>query len=196
MIQPSYTVKYSVVHCRRSAPMLFPFEKTTGRILSAPTQTVPPIYLGGDFGAFVGAAISRPPTLQISGQNRYTPTKPSMLQIYHVSTYYHRISFANVRWCHCRRSAQTLFPRWGNNRADTIRPQTVEKPQFCLMQNWGFSTVCKAPAVGGSLEGIRILTGYRPSRRSRPSFLPRCQNWQRTSDWPWHRTGLRGCGPT
>ena len=34
----------------------------------------------------------------------------------------HRISFANVRWCHCRRSAPTLFPPWGNNRADNIRP--------------------------------------------------------------------------
>ncbi len=69
----------------------------------------------------VGAAISRPLTLQIFEQNRYTPTNAQMFPIYHVSTQYHRISFANIRFCHCRRNAPTLFPRRGNNRADNIR---------------------------------------------------------------------------
>ena len=35
---------------------------------------------------FVGADIIRPPTLQISGQNRYTPTGAPILQMYHVTT--------------------------------------------------------------------------------------------------------------
>ena len=33
-----------------------------------------------------------------------------------------RISFVSVRYCHCRRIAPTLFPRWGNNRAGEARP--------------------------------------------------------------------------
>ena len=41
-----------------------------------------------------------------------------------------RISFANVRYCHCRRIAPTLFPRWGNNRADTIRPYAEGATEF------------------------------------------------------------------
>ena len=28
----------------------------------------------------------------------------------------------------------------------SFRRQTVEKPQFCLTQNWGFSTVCSHPS--------------------------------------------------
>ena len=33
-------------------------------------------------------------------------------------------SIAKCSILHCRRIAPTLFPPWGNNRADTIRPYT------------------------------------------------------------------------
>ena len=55
-------------------------------------------------------AISRPPTWQISGQNRYTPTKPLMLQICHVPTLCRRIAFANVRYCIVGAKRRRYFP--------------------------------------------------------------------------------------
>ncbi len=75
----------------------------------------------------VGAAISRPPTLQIFEQNRFGRIEAPMLHIHHVSTLYRQIPSANVRYSNCRRSAPTLFPHRGNNRADDIRPYGAPK---------------------------------------------------------------------
>ncbi len=58
----------------------------------------------------VGAAISRPPTWQVFEQNRYTPTKPLMLQMYHVSTKCRRIAFANVWYCIVGALRRRYFP--------------------------------------------------------------------------------------
>ena len=51
------------------------------------------------FRCVVGAAISRPPTWQIFGQNRIGQTGVPMLPMYHVSTLCRRISMENVRHC-------------------------------------------------------------------------------------------------
>ena len=53
----------------------------------------------GYFVAFVGAAISRPPTWQIFEQNHIGRTGVPMLQIHHVSAYFCRISFTNIKHC-------------------------------------------------------------------------------------------------
>ena len=66
--------------------------------------------------------IIRPPTLQVFGQNRIGRVMYRCCKMYHVSTLYHQIPSANVRYFHCRRFAPTLFPLRGNNRADNIRP--------------------------------------------------------------------------
>ncbi len=59
---------------------------------------------------FVGAAISRPPTLQISGQNRFGPIGVPMLPICHVSELYHQISPYNVRYCIVGALRRRCFP--------------------------------------------------------------------------------------
>ena len=98
----------------------FPMRETTGRLIAAPTPTeISARPFGGTI--CVRADSIRPPTLQVFEQNRYTPTKPLMLQMYHVSAIYRRIAFANVDIALSAHCADVVSP-WGNNRAANSRP--------------------------------------------------------------------------
>ena len=110
----------------------FPVGETTGRMISAPTWRMP-----SNFRSVIRrhrpcrGGYQPPANVANFWAETYWPGDVTMLQIYHVSTLYRRISPHNVRWCNCRRFAPTLFPHRGNNRADDIRPYmayTTELP--------------------------------------------------------------------
>ena len=109
-IPPSCICKCLVLHCRRFAPTLFPRWGNNRAADSRPYADGATEFPGRIFRGVVGADIIRPPTWQIFEQNRYTPTKPLMLQMYHVLTIYRRIAFANVWYCIVGALRRRCFP--------------------------------------------------------------------------------------
>ena len=110
MIPPNFICKCLVLHCRRFAPTLFPRWGNNRAADSRPYADGATEFPGRKFRCVVGADSIRPPTWQIFEQNRYTPTGAPMLRIFHVSTLYHRISFANVRYCIVGALRRRCFP--------------------------------------------------------------------------------------
>ncbi len=109
-------------HCYISRPIWFcpKICNVGGRLIAAPTRSVPP--------------------------NHRAEISMRCAAMYRVSTLYRQIPSANVRYSNCRRFAPTLFPQWGNNRADDIRPYTDCATELPMQILWGAPTSCDFPA--------------------------------------------------
>ena len=55
----------------------------------------------------------------------------------------HKLSLKGYALCKNKTGINRNYIILGKKKATRMRvAQTVEKPQFCVRQNWGFSTVC------------------------------------------------------
>ena len=87
---------YILQYCYITGPIRFCPEicPVGGRLIAAPTQTVPLNHLGGNFGAFVGADSIRPVVSPVGKQRRrFAPTIhhrtfANEIWLYHVETWY------------------------------------------------------------------------------------------------------------